>query len=101
MAAETKYVGPIIADEYFADAVLQAIEDDNPGSDIQVGDNGGYIRIQTPWNCRITRLSLEKALGRTIKLSELEVHLASFAGRIRWSEDEVTFYLERGGATNA
>ncbi len=45
-----KMVGPVIrgADADLADAVIEAIEADNPGADVQVEDAGGYIRIGVP-----------------------------------------------------
>ncbi len=45
-----KMVGPVIrgADADLADAVIEAIEADNPGADVPVEDAGGYIRISVP-----------------------------------------------------
>ncbi len=92
-----KMVGPVIRglDANLADAVITAIETDNPGEDIVVDDQGGYIRIGVPQRCRVTRASLEDALGRTFRLSELEPTLAGFAGRMKLTDDEVVWYLER------
>ena len=97
METHVKMVGPVVRglDSNLADAVIDAIEADNPDADVVVDDEGGYIRISTPNLCRLTRSSLEDALGRTFKLHQLEPQLAGFAGRMRLTDDEVVWYLER------
>ena len=97
METHVKMVGPVVRglDTNLADAVIDAIEADNPDADVVVDDEGGYIRISTPNLCRLTRASLEDALGRTFKLHQLEPQLAGFAGRMKLTDDEVVWYLER------
>lgn len=92
-----KMVGPVVRglDGQLADAVIEAIEIDNPGVDIDVDDQGGYIRIGTPQRCRLTRATLEDSLGRSFPLHQLEPSLAGFAGRMTVSDDEIVWYLER------
>lgn len=92
-----KRVGPIVRgiDSEFCDAVINAIYTDNPDSDVEVDDQGGYVRITTPWRCRLTRKSLEEELGRSFRLSDIEPNLASFAGRIEFGDDEVVWHLDR------
>jgi toluene monooxygenase system protein D len=97
MDSQTKMVGPVIRgmDANLADAVIDAIEVDNPDAEVLVDDQGGYIRIGTPNVCRLTRASLEEALGRTFQLHQLEPQLAGFAGRMKLTDDEVVWFLER------
>jgi len=97
MESHVKMVGPVVRglDANLAEAVITAIEVDNPDADVQVDDQIGYIRIATPNVCRMTRASLEEALGRTFRLHELEPQLAGFAGRMKLTDDEVVWYLER------
>lgn len=97
MGTHTKMVGPVVRglDGNLADAVIAAIETDNPDADVLVDDQGGYIRIHTPNVCRLTRASLEDALGRTFKLHQLEPQLAGFAGRMKSGDDEIVWFLER------
>jgi toluene monooxygenase system protein D len=92
-----KLVGPLIRglDADLADAVITAVEADNPGADVVVDDQGGYIRINIADRCRLTRGSLEDALGREFQLSQLEPALSGFAGRMRLTDDEIVWYLER------
>lgn len=97
MSDTRKLVGPIIRgmDGELADAVAAAVEIDNPGRDVVVVDEGGYVRIGVPDRCVLTRPSLEAELGRRFPLSELEPALASFAGRVLTRDDEIVWYLER------
>lgn len=95
--SEVKRVGPVLrgVDRHFCDAVIDAIEADNPDSDVEVDDQGGYIRITVPWRCRLTRESLERELGHDFRLSDIESHLASFAGHIQTADDVVVWQLDQ------
>ncbi len=93
-----KLVGPVLRgmNEDIVDALLTAIEADNPEAELLYEDHGGYVRIHTLWHCRVTRKSLEAALGRSFRLAELEPSLSAFAGRMRFVGDEaLEWYLER------
>jgi len=93
-----KFVGPVLRgmDQDIIEALLTAIETDNPDAELLYEDRGGYVRIHTPWRCRVTRKSLEAALGRSFRLAELEPSLSAFAGRMRSVGDEaLEWYLER------
>jgi toluene monooxygenase system protein D len=93
-----KFVGPVLRgmNDDIIEAVLTAIEADNPEAEVLYEDHGGYVRIHTPRRCRVTRKSLEAALGRSFRLSELEPSLSGFAGRMRFVGDELLeWYLER------
>lgn len=92
-----RYVGPVIRgmDAQLADAVVNAIETDNPDSEVLVDDQGGYIRINVAQECRLSRESLELELGRTFTLAQLETQLSGFAGRMKATDDEIVWYLER------
>ncbi|PSM40774.1 monooxygenase [Streptomyces dioscori] len=92
-----KRVGPVIRgiDGDLAEAVAAAVEQDNPGAEVVVDDQGGYVRISVPRRCVLTRAGLEEELGRAFRLSELEPALAAFAGRLRQTEEQWVWYLER------
>jgi toluene monooxygenase system protein D len=93
-----KFVGPVLRgmDEEIIEALLVAIGRDNPDDELLYEDHGGYVRIHTPRRCRVTRKSLEAALGRPFRLSELEPSLSAFAGRMRFEgDDALEWYLER------
>lgn len=92
-----KLVGPVIRgmDGELCDAVAAAVERDNPDSEVYIDDQGGYVRINVPQRCVLTRATLEDELGRSFPLSQLEPALASFAGRVDTAEDRFVWYLER------
>ncbi|KAA0941503.1 MmoB/DmpM family protein [Streptomyces apricus] len=96
-AGTGRAVGPVMrgTDGELADAVAAAIERDNPDAQVVVDDQGGYVRIAVPRRCVLTRGSLEEELGREFRLSALEPALASFAGRLRQTEEQWVWYLER------
>jgi hypothetical protein len=91
-------VGPVLRSGELADAVIEAIRIDNPGSEIDLVDRGAYIRVQTLGRCRLTRDSFAEALGRPAELNEIEPWLTSFAGRINTSSDEITWEESRSGS---
>lgn len=97
MTASQKRVGPVIrgVEGELAEAVAAAIEMDNPEADVLVDDQGGYVRISVPHRCVLTRRSLEEQLGRDFPLSDLEPALSAFAGRVKQTEDQYVWYLER------
>jgi len=93
-----KFVGPVLRgmDEEIIEALLVAIAEDNPDDELLYEDRGGYVRIHTARRCRVTRKSLEAALGRPFRLAELEPSLSAFAGRMRSEGDAaLEWYLER------
>jgi|ERR1035437_4823379 toluene monooxygenase system protein D len=93
----TLLVGPVIRgfDPDLTEAVAAAVERDNPDLPVTIDDQGGYVRIHTPGRCLLTRATLEDELGYTYPITRLEQALASFAGRVRTSDDSIEWYLER------
>jgi len=85
-------VGPIMRHGELAMAVAEAAEIDNPGKAIAVEDKLAYLRIQTDDELVLTRATIEELLGRPFSMNDLEVDLASFAGRIDTQPDQVRFY---------
>lgn len=90
-------VGPVLrgGGGEVVEAVIAAIHQDNPDQEIHVSDHGGYIRVQTERRLRVTSASIEEFLGRPFPMSELEINLCSFAGRIRYNSDEVVWEFAR------
>ncbi|HSV78529.1 MAG TPA: MmoB/DmpM family protein [Ramlibacter sp.] len=93
-AVEYDAVGPIMRSGDIADAVIDAVAEDNPGRDVYVTDRGDYLHIHTLMDCRLTRASLERNLGRSYDLSMLEIEMPSFAGRMQTSDKEYRWYLK-------
>jgi toluene monooxygenase system protein D len=87
-------VGPIMRNGELAEAVIDAVEHDNPDSDVFVTDRGDYVHIHTLNDCRLTRASLERSLGRPFELAFLEIEMPSFAGRMQTTDCEYRWYFK-------
>ena len=87
-------VGPIMRSGEIAEAVIDAVEEDNPGRDVYVTDRGDYLHIHTLNDCRLTKASLERSLGRSYDLALLEIEMPSFAGRMQTSDREYRWYFK-------
>ena len=88
-------VGPVLRASPLTEAVIEAAQEDNPSKTIRVDDKVAYVRIDCDGELILRRATLERALGRPFRMSELEVELGSFAGRIETAEDQVRFYFEK------
>lgn len=88
-------VGPILRQGALAKAVAEAAEADNPDKTITVDDKLAYIRISADGELTLRRETIEEMLGRPFRMSELEIELSSFAGRIETTADQVRFYFEK------
>ena len=85
-------VGPVIRAGNLAEAVIEAVDADNPGSDVLVLDRDDYVRIHTLGTCRLTRASLERSLGQPYNLAALEIDMPSFRGRLSTRTDEYIWH---------
>jgi len=88
-------VGPVLRASEITEGVIEAAQEDNPGKEIRVDDKKAYVRIDTDGELFLRRKTLERTLGRPFRMSELEVNLGSFAGRIETTDDYVRFYYEK------
>ena len=78
-----------------AKAVAEAADLDNPGKKILTEDKIAYTRIQTEGELIQRRATIEELLGKPFRMTELEIELSSFAGRIETHQDYVRFYYEK------
>ena len=96
---QRRLVGPVLRMSDDIGPVLAAIEDDNPDADIDVVDQGAYVRIQTTGRLRLTRESAQRRLGQRFELRQLEASMSAFSGRIHTSTDEIVWeYDEEAGS---
>lgn len=86
-------VGPILRMGDEVDLIAAAIEDDNPGREIEVIDRGSYVRIHASDHLRVTEESLKRHLGENFQIRSLEAMMSSFSGRIRTTSDSVEWSL--------
>ena len=91
-------VGPVLRMSEDVDAIIAAIEDDNPGTVIEVIDRGAYVRIQAEQHMKVTRASIERYIGRAFEMRQLEPMMSAFAGRIQTTSDAILWsYKQQGG----
>ena len=90
--ADKNVVGPIIQAGEMAEAIIEAAGIDNKGSKVNVVDRGSYIRIQLESECILRRETIETTLGRPFRMTDLEVVMPGFEGRIDTSTEQVRFY---------
>ena len=88
-------VGPVLRMSEDVDAIIAAIEEDNPGTEIEVIDRGAYVRIQAEQRLKVTRASIEKHLGRSFEMRQLEPMMSAFAGRIDTTSDGILWSFKR------
>ena len=88
-------VGPVLRMSEDVEAVIAAIEEDNPGTTIEVIDRGAYVRIQGQQRLKVTRASIEKHLGRPFEMRQLEPMMSAFAGRIDTTSDTILWSFKR------
>ena len=87
-------VGPVLREGTLADAVIDAVFDDNPDKEVHVFERGDYVRIHTERDCRLTRASIERHLGRRFELAMLEAEMPAFKGRMQASSDELRWFYK-------
>lgn len=88
-------VGPVLRMSEDIEAIIAAIEEDNPGTEIEVIDRGAYVRIQAEQRLKVTRVSIEKHLGRAFEMRQLEPLMPAFAGRIETTSDAILWSFKR------
>jgi len=88
-------VGPILRTGELADAIISALEEDNPGKEFHIEDRLAYVRVVTDNECVIRRNTMQEILGRPFEMQELEVVLGSFSGQIQADEEFVRFYFSK------
>jgi hypothetical protein len=91
-------VGPVIRAGNLAEAIIEAVETDNPGSDVLVLDRDDYVRIHTSGRCRLTQASLERCLGQPYQLAALEIDMPAFKGRLSTRIDEYVWFYNAPSA---
>ncbi len=88
-------VGPVLRMSEEIEAILAAIEDDNPGTAIEVIDRGAYVRIQAEQQLKVTRASIERHIGRPFEMRQLEPLMSAFAGRIETTSEAFLWSYKR------
>src|ERR1700693_3628333 len=87
------HVGPVLQAGALTNAIVAAVRDLN-SEGIVVG-RGSYLRVLAPRTCMVTRVSIEKHLGRPMRFpGELETVMSAFKGTIRLTQDEAVWQFK-------
>jgi toluene monooxygenase system protein D len=84
-------VGPVLRMGDEVDQVIAAIEDDNPGTDIEVIDRGAYVRVQGEDQITLTQDTLRRYLGADYEIRSFGGIMSAFSGRVITTSDTITW----------
>ena len=84
-------VGPVLRMGDEVDQVIAAIEDDNPGTDIEVIDRGAYVRVQGEDQITVTQDTLRRYLGADYEIRSFGGIMSAFSGRVITTSDTITW----------
>lgn len=85
--------GPVLRAGEVTDALIDALQEDNPGKELQVRDAGGYVRVEGPGGLTLNRKTIEYMLGRKFSMQEIEIHMTGFSGKIEMTADTVRWFF--------
>jgi len=92
---ENNLVGPVLRMSDDIDGIISAIREDNPDKEIEVTDQGAYVRIQAENRLELKKATVEKSLYRDYEMRELETILSAFAGRLETTTESFVWYLKK------
>lgn len=87
------FAGPVLRCGEVADAVVEAVREDNAEREIVIEEHASYVRIKVAGECIVNRETVERMLGRPFEMREIEINMPAFAGHIRTSSDAFRFVL--------
>jgi hypothetical protein len=91
-------VGPVLQSGAVANAIVAAIKDLN--QDVLVVDRGAYLRVLVPQRCFVTRVAIEKHLGRPFRFpGELETVMSAFKGSLQLNQEDAAWQFGRNRAS--
>ena len=93
---DTAYAGPVLRCGEIADAVVEAVREDNAEREIIIEEHASYIRVRVAGECIVRRETVQRMLGRPFEMREIEINMPAFAGHIRTSSDAFRFVIGRG-----
>lgn len=92
--SDQDFVGPIITLGEVSDAAKEAAVFDNPGRELRIEEHSSYVRVQARGECMLRVETMEKFLGRSFSIGELERNMPGFSGFIRTAQDFVRFVAD-------
>jgi len=84
-------VGPVLRMGDEVEQIIAAIEEDNPGTEIEVIDRGAYVRVQGENQITVTQQTLRRYLGADYEIRSFERVMSAFTGRTITTSDTITW----------
>jgi toluene monooxygenase system protein D len=84
-------VGPVLRMGDEVEQIIAAIEDDNPGTELEVIDRGAYVRVQGEDQITVTQETLRRYLGADYEIRSFEGIMSAFSGRAIATSDSITW----------
>ncbi|HVT68285.1 MAG TPA: MmoB/DmpM family protein [Trebonia sp.] len=84
-------VGPVLRMGDEVEQVIAALEDDNPGTEIEVIDRGAYVRVQGEDELTLTADTLRRYLGPEFEIRSIGTMMSAFSGRVVTTSDAITW----------
>ena len=84
-------VGPVLRMGDEVEQIIAAIEDDNPGTDIEVIDRGAYVRVQAEDRITVTQETLRRYLGPDYEIRSFGGIMSAFNGKVVNASDAITW----------
>ena len=85
-------VGPVLRMGDDVELVIAAIEDDNPGTQIEVIDRGAYVRVQGEDRIVLTEATLRRYLGPDFQIRSFGQMMSAFSERAISTSDSITWH---------
>jgi toluene monooxygenase system protein D len=92
--ASAFFAGPLLRSGEVADALIDALREDNADRELRIADHGGYIRVEGPGGLVLNRSTVEHMLGRTFSMQELEIYMTGFSGKIYTTTESVRWFFK-------
>jgi toluene monooxygenase system protein D len=87
--------GPLLRSGEVADALIEALREDNADKELTIADHGGYIRVEGPGGLVLNRSTAEHMLGRPFSMQELEIYMTGFSGKIYTTTESVRWFFKQ------
>ena len=90
-ATPERFVGPVMTAGEIGEAVIEAIQEDNEGRNIEIEEHESYYRVKVEGECLISLATVSEVLGREVQVSDIEQNMPSFEDFIRVATDQMRF----------
>jgi toluene monooxygenase system protein D len=84
-------VGPVLRMGDEIELIIAAIEEDNPGAEIEIIDRGAYVRIQGTDQMTLTEQTLRRYLGADYEIRSFGGIMSAFSGKVINTSDAITW----------